>query len=135
GNDLETKLVHRLVDFGAGRKLCHFLHAGSAEPHSQRKAGANAIGQYWRRGEGCRRRGAGDAPYAANAAAIAAAGDLAGKILIDVTNPRLALDFANLGTGILDIADSETNGVTEFPPAPAQRAADRARTNDCDFHE
>jgi hypothetical protein len=48
---------------------------------------------------------------------------------------RLALDFANLGTGILDIADSETNGVTEFRPAPPQRAADRARTNDCDFHE
>ncbi len=32
-------------------------------------------------------------PYAANAAAIAAAGDLAGKILIDVTNP-IAAGFA-----------------------------------------
>jgi predicted dinucleotide-binding enzyme len=32
-------------------------------------------------------------PYAANAAAIAAAGDLAGKILIDVTNP-IGADFS-----------------------------------------
>ena len=32
-------------------------------------------------------------PYAANAAAIAAAGDLAGKILIDVTNP-VGADFS-----------------------------------------
>lgn len=32
-------------------------------------------------------------PYAANAAAIASAGDLAGKILIDVTNP-IAADFS-----------------------------------------
>jgi|SRR5215470_2374871 predicted dinucleotide-binding enzyme len=41
-------------------------------------------------------------PYAANAAAIAAAGDLAGKILIDVTNPigtgfTLAVGFDNSG--------------------------------------
>jgi predicted dinucleotide-binding enzyme len=41
-------------------------------------------------------------PYAANAAAIAAAGDLAGKILIDVTNPiganfSLAVGFDNSG--------------------------------------
>jgi predicted dinucleotide-binding enzyme len=41
-------------------------------------------------------------PYAANAAAIAAAADLAGKILIDVTNPiasnfSLAVGFDNSG--------------------------------------
>jgi predicted dinucleotide-binding enzyme len=41
-------------------------------------------------------------PYAANAAAIAAAGDLAGKVVIDVTNPigadfSLALGFATSG--------------------------------------
>lgn len=41
-------------------------------------------------------------PYAANAAAIGSAGDLAGKILIDVTNPigpnfSLALGFENSG--------------------------------------
>jgi predicted dinucleotide-binding enzyme len=41
-------------------------------------------------------------PYAANAAALAAAGDLAGKILVDVTNPiganfSLAVGFDNSG--------------------------------------
>jgi 8-hydroxy-5-deazaflavin:NADPH oxidoreductase len=38
-------------------------------------------------------------PYAANSAAIAAAGDLSGKILIDVTNPigTLAVGFTSSG--------------------------------------
>jgi predicted dinucleotide-binding enzyme len=44
-------------------------------------------------------------PYAANAAAIAAAGDLAGKILIDVTNP--------IGAGFALAVGFSTSGVEE----------------------
>jgi hypothetical protein len=51
-------------------------------------------------------------PYAANAAALAAAGDLAGKILIDVTSPigagfTLAVGFSN--SGAEDIAKLAPN--------------------------
>jgi 8-hydroxy-5-deazaflavin:NADPH oxidoreductase len=44
-------------------------------------------------------------PYAANAAAIAAAGDLAGKILIDVTNP--------IGAGFTLAVGFNTSGAEE----------------------
>jgi hypothetical protein len=48
----------------------------------------------------------------------------------------IALDSGEkrFGIGIVDIAHTETNGVTEFRPTPAQRAADRTCANNCNFH-